>query len=213
MQPTQAKNSRRRSVPNTAEQQMATAFGQLTNVLGQRQSHTAIKEDDDCDLYAKLLATKLRELSKDERKLIMYEIDGIFVNRIQCRLPRRETPSPLYSNPYSRPPSVSTSCRSQAKRSRPSSTLSSYSEPMSNIHASNQPVELSDQRTSIQCANDLLMQTPSFQSANAQSIQPPSFQSANAHLIQADITQSNSTQHVLNPTCTHTIHKYGLNPD
>ncbi|XP_072945558.1 uncharacterized protein [Epargyreus clarus] len=49
MQPTQAKNSRRRSVPNTAEQQMATAFGQLTNVLGQRQSHTAIKEDDDCD--------------------------------------------------------------------------------------------------------------------------------------------------------------------
>lgn len=54
MQPTQAKNTRRRSVPNTAEQQMATAFGQLTNVLGQRQSHTAIKEDDDCDLYAKL---------------------------------------------------------------------------------------------------------------------------------------------------------------
>ncbi|CAG4979698.1 unnamed protein product [Parnassius apollo] len=56
MPPTQEKNNRRRSVPNTAEQQIATAFGQLTNVLGQRQSHNPIKEDDDCDLYAKLLA-------------------------------------------------------------------------------------------------------------------------------------------------------------
>ncbi|XP_047022793.1 uncharacterized protein LOC124632150 [Helicoverpa zea] len=219
MQLTQAKNSRRRSVPNTAEQQMATAFGQLTNILGQRQSHTAIKEDDECDLYAKLLATKLRELSKDERKLVMYEIDGIFVNRIQCRLPRRETPSPLYSNPYSRPPSVSTSCRPQAKRSRPSSTLSSYSEPISTIHASNQPVELSDQRISIQCANDLLMQTPSFQSATAHSIQPPSFQSANTHsLVQSDIysvqspyllsTNTYSTQ----PAHTQSAITYSIQP-
>ncbi|CAG4997056.1 unnamed protein product [Parnassius apollo] len=211
MQPTQEKNNHRRSVPNTAEQQIATAFGQLANVLGQRQSHSAIKEDDDCDLYAKLLAKKLRELFKHERSLIMYEIDGIFINRIQCRLPRRETPSPLYSNPYSRPPSVSTSCRSQPglnirMRNRPSSTLSSYSEPISNIYASNQPVEPSDQPTYIQCANDLSIQTPSFQSANAHLIQPSSdiysvqspyyVQSANKYSIQPAHTQSANTDSI-----------------
>ncbi|GBP93359.1 hypothetical protein EVAR_85170_1 [Eumeta japonica] len=82
---TSAKKPRRCPAPDTTEQQMATAFGQLTNALGQRQSHPTPKEDDECDLYAKLLSTKLRELSKDERKLVMYEIDGIFVNKIKIK--------------------------------------------------------------------------------------------------------------------------------
>ncbi|GBP31126.1 hypothetical protein EVAR_77423_1 [Eumeta japonica] len=69
---------------------MATAFGQLTNALGQRQSHPTPKEDDECDLYAKLLSTKLRELSKDERKLVIrHNIDVHDVRHAWHRLARR----------------------------------------------------------------------------------------------------------------------------
>ncbi|XP_047503528.1 uncharacterized protein LOC125048730 [Pieris napi] len=75
-------NKRRRPASETAEKQMAVAFGQLTNVLGQRQNENIPAHDDDCDLYAKLLAIKLRELSTDERKIMMYQIDGLFINRI-----------------------------------------------------------------------------------------------------------------------------------
>ncbi|XP_041987008.1 uncharacterized protein LOC121738824 isoform X2 [Aricia agestis] len=40
-------------------------------------------EEDDCDRYVKILANKLRKLPEDERIIIMHEIDGLFVKRIQ----------------------------------------------------------------------------------------------------------------------------------
>lgn len=76
---------RRRPATDTAERQMSSAFGQLTNILSKRQRECPPpppKEDDDCELYGKLLAKKLRELSPDERKLFMYNIDTLFINRI-----------------------------------------------------------------------------------------------------------------------------------
>ena len=97
-------NKRRRPASETAEKQMAVAFGQLTNVLGQRQNENIpAHKDDDCDLYAKLLAIKLRELSTDERKIMMYQIDGLFINRISQKSNERHTPYPQY---YSRPSSM-----------------------------------------------------------------------------------------------------------
>lgn len=64
-----------------AENQMTTAFQQLTNALGSRESELRpVKEDDDSDLYAKLLAKKLRE-PNNQRKHMMYQIDGLFINR------------------------------------------------------------------------------------------------------------------------------------
>ncbi|KOB63196.1 Uncharacterized protein OBRU01_24926 [Operophtera brumata] len=88
-------NKRRRPASETAEKQMAVAFGQLTNVLGQRQNENIpAHKDDDCDLYAKLLAIKLRELSTDERKIMMYQIDGLFINRISQKSNERHTPYP-----------------------------------------------------------------------------------------------------------------------
>ncbi|CAH1963710.1 unnamed protein product, partial [Acanthoscelides obtectus] len=99
-------NKRRRPVTETAEKQMATAFEQLTNDIRQRRSECRpAHEDDDCDLYPKLLAIKLRELPNDERKLIMYQIDGLFISRINQRSYARHTPSPQY---YSRPSSMAT---------------------------------------------------------------------------------------------------------
>ncbi|VVC94751.1 unnamed protein product, partial [Leptidea sinapis] len=63
---------RRRPATDTAERQMSSAFGQLTNILSKRQREyppPPPKEDVDCELYGKLVAKKLRELSPDERKL------------------------------------------------------------------------------------------------------------------------------------------------
>ncbi|CAB3229529.1 unnamed protein product [Arctia plantaginis] len=59
--------SRRRPTSDLAEQQMSTAFSQLTNALRKRQSNPSHIEDE-CDLYGKLLAKKIRELPNDERK-------------------------------------------------------------------------------------------------------------------------------------------------
>ncbi|CAH2088948.1 unnamed protein product [Euphydryas editha] len=94
---------RRRPATDTAERQMSSAFGHLTNILSKRQREyppPPPKEDDDCERYGKLLAKKLRELSPDERKLFMYNKDTLFINRIKERLFKRLTAS---SSPHSAP--------------------------------------------------------------------------------------------------------------
>ncbi|CAG5000251.1 unnamed protein product [Parnassius apollo] len=126
-------NKRRRPASETAEKQMAVAFGQLTNVLGQRQNENIpAHKDDDCDLYAKLLAIKLRELSTDERKIMMYQIDGLFINRISQKSNERHTPYPQY---YSRPSSMAGAYSTPSPQvipSRPTSVNSVYSELIHN---------------------------------------------------------------------------------
>ncbi|KAH9633005.1 hypothetical protein HF086_000365 [Spodoptera exigua] len=71
--------SRRRPVNDIAERQMSSAFGQLTNMLAKRQKENQppLTEQDDCELYGKLLTHKLRELPPDDRKLMMYDIDTL----------------------------------------------------------------------------------------------------------------------------------------
>lgn len=54
---------------------MRRAFTTLYNVLSKR------KEDDDCDIFAKLVASKLRKIPETEREDIMYEIHRIVHNR------------------------------------------------------------------------------------------------------------------------------------
>jgi len=49
--------------------------------------------EDECDLFCKLLAIKLRRLPEEDRQLIMYEIDGLFINRLRCLSLPDNTPS------------------------------------------------------------------------------------------------------------------------
>ncbi|CAD7090173.1 unnamed protein product [Hermetia illucens] len=99
---------RRRTASAFSKQKMTTAFSQLTNAVTQRPSKPSrADEEDECDLYAKLLARKMRELPKDDRKLMMYEIDGLFIRKIKRRTFSRETSSPQYFAP-STPSSAST---------------------------------------------------------------------------------------------------------
>lgn len=50
--------------------------------------------EDECDLYVKLLAKKLRKLSDHERQEIMYQIDGIMLEKSRLS----HTNSPCSSN-------------------------------------------------------------------------------------------------------------------
>ncbi|XP_072393914.1 uncharacterized protein [Diabrotica undecimpunctata] len=52
----------------------------LNNVLNKRLMMGHIDEDE-CELYAKILAKKLRKLPEEERQIMMYEIDGLFIRR------------------------------------------------------------------------------------------------------------------------------------
>ncbi|CAG9792683.1 unnamed protein product [Diatraea saccharalis] len=137
---------RRRPATDLAKRQMTSAFGQLTNILNKRQNERPPppQEDDDCDLFSKLLAKKLRELPPDERKLFMYDIDTLFINKIKERLATHQTPSPVYSVPY---PSYSVFLPSPSPSpNRPSTYRTSYSEPLRN--ASPSPKRPSTSQTS-----------------------------------------------------------------
>ncbi|XP_047518168.1 uncharacterized protein LOC125058185 [Pieris napi] len=64
------------------------------------------KETDECDMYAQLLATRLREYSKQERRQIMHRIDGLLLANPPQQLQQfnrysRSTPSPIHSIPSS----------------------------------------------------------------------------------------------------------------
>jgi hypothetical protein len=54
---------------------MKRAFNTLESVLNKKH------EEDEYDLYGRILANKLRKLPENERELFMYDIDGMFVQR------------------------------------------------------------------------------------------------------------------------------------
>ncbi|XP_022820151.1 uncharacterized protein LOC111352063 [Spodoptera litura] len=55
----------------------------LNNVISQKKRDA---EDDDCELYGKLLANKLRYYSKYERHVLMHEIDGLLLKKPPCSI-------------------------------------------------------------------------------------------------------------------------------
>ncbi|KAJ8713593.1 hypothetical protein PYW07_013963 [Mythimna separata] len=63
--------------------EMSNAFNTLNQALknSKRQSVPSPKEEDDCDLYGRLLAKRLRQFSETERQEIMYELDGLLLSR------------------------------------------------------------------------------------------------------------------------------------
>lgn len=57
-----------------ASSEVSTAYKALTN-------ERSVKEDDDCDLFCKMLAKQIKEYPKLEREEIMYELHGVMINR------------------------------------------------------------------------------------------------------------------------------------
>lgn len=63
--------------------EMSNAFNTLNQALkiSKRQREQSLQEEDDCDLYGRLLAKRLRQFSETERQEIMYELDGLLLSR------------------------------------------------------------------------------------------------------------------------------------
>lgn len=61
-----------------AKRQMKDVFSLLNGIIAERAS---VKEDDEYDLYGKLIAKRIRKLPEHERDFIMHDIDGIFIKR------------------------------------------------------------------------------------------------------------------------------------
>ncbi|XP_028173206.1 uncharacterized protein LOC114362137 [Ostrinia furnacalis] len=115
---------RRRSVKppelEKADKKMSKAFNTLNQAILNKDQQN--KKEDDCDLYGRLLASKLRKYSDNERQEIMYEIDGLL-------LKRRRNCSPQY---VSSPSQIIIS-------KRPSSSATSYSCPSPSSSWINRP--------------------------------------------------------------------------
>lgn len=78
--PTTQRSSSHRSTPEVQEQWNPIKGGLIVeNNVSSKRANT---DEDDCDLFAKILAKKLRKLPEHERLLLMYEIDGMFINRL-----------------------------------------------------------------------------------------------------------------------------------
>ena len=71
---------RRKSPPQIQEREYPLM--EEFNVKNNAASKRVNKEDDECDLFAKILAKKLRKLPEHDRYLFMYEIDGMFLNKL-----------------------------------------------------------------------------------------------------------------------------------
>lgn len=61
-----------------ASKKMSTTFIALNNELTKKQS---VEEEDECDLFCKMLAKQIKEYPKLEREEIMYELHGVMINR------------------------------------------------------------------------------------------------------------------------------------
>lgn len=97
---TSATQRRRRNPPelNEAGKNIKDAVSTLNKVLQKKEP-----QEDDCDRYGKILANKLRKLSEDERLLMMYEIDGLFIKKMRKHvpLPRNYVGQPPSRSSYS----------------------------------------------------------------------------------------------------------------
>lgn len=93
---------RRQNPPELQEagNQMREAFTMLQNVVA-KKTKVNEKEEDECDLYGKILAKKLKKLPEEERELVMYEIDGLLLNRRRNLFLSGTIPSRMDSRPSS----------------------------------------------------------------------------------------------------------------
>lgn len=100
-----------------------------------------IQQDDDCDLYGKLLANKLRKLSEKNRLKLMHDIDGMYL-RYQFDDPIVMTPSPPNFN-----------------EPRPGTSSSTHSEPPFHYGQENQNTYYQNRQVLSAPASNIIIQS------------------------------------------------------
>ncbi|CAH2003137.1 unnamed protein product [Acanthoscelides obtectus] len=112
-----------------AGKQVKEAAGLLQQSIKKRDCQAS---QDDCDIYALGLAKKLRAFSEEERLEIMYDLDGMILNRHRAKHPNRFTSTTFIApSQYSRCSSPMSSCSEPLSREvlYSQNTLMGYSEP------------------------------------------------------------------------------------
>lgn len=104
---------------------MNKALNTLNAVLNQKSENNFAHQEDECDLYGRMLAKKLRKFPEHERVNVMYELDGTIIRLLSRNTSHRHvtTPSPLSAHSSYSEPIFST------KMNRLHSSPISYSEP------------------------------------------------------------------------------------
>ncbi|GBP38371.1 hypothetical protein EVAR_36324_1 [Eumeta japonica] len=62
-----------------AQNKIPQTLDTLNQVLKNKRNHTNEKNEDECELYAKLLAKRLRKYPESMQGTIMYQIDGLLL--------------------------------------------------------------------------------------------------------------------------------------
>lgn len=119
---------RRRNNPPELQQAGSFIKESLANLNQALRRNNQQEKKDDCDRYGKILVNKLRQLSEDERLIFMHEIDGMFIQRRRSLNQNRLSSPILVSSPS---PARNILQYHQQNTSRPGSSFSSYSEPIS----------------------------------------------------------------------------------
>lgn len=70
---------------------MNNALYTLNNVLSSKQANEC---EDDCELYCRLLARKLKQYTITDRQELMYEIDGLLIKKNRMSTTRHYVSSP-----------------------------------------------------------------------------------------------------------------------
>ncbi|XP_026737925.1 uncharacterized protein LOC113501106 [Trichoplusia ni] len=82
-----------------AQNKISQTLDTLNQVLKDKNTHTSEKNEDECDLYAKLLAKRLRKYPESMRGRIMYQIDGLFLQNPYPTIDHQvDRPSSVFSN-------------------------------------------------------------------------------------------------------------------
>ncbi|CAH1999220.1 unnamed protein product [Acanthoscelides obtectus] len=81
-----------------ASKKMSTAFTALNNALINKERG---KEEDECDLFCRMLAKQIKEYPRLEREEIMYELHGIMLNKGRCYDRLMHNRSVIISHPSS----------------------------------------------------------------------------------------------------------------
>lgn len=119
---------RRRKNPPELQQAEGFIKESLANLNQTLRRNNPQEKEDDCDRYGKMFANKLRQLPEDERLIFMHQIDGMFIQR-RLSLNQNRLSSPIFASSPSPSPNIMQS--HQQNTSRPGSSFTSYSEPIS----------------------------------------------------------------------------------
>lgn len=172
---------RKKTNTDEAENKISQTLDTLNQVLKDKLNKEKENHEDECDMYAKLLATRLRKYPEPMRSRIMYEIDGLLL----------QNPVHLPSNVYPRnSTSLSQYSDNQYQTSTSSPVQASTPSPVHIIPQSQQYVYLTRPRVSESPAQISIPETNEILTHSSTHFIPQTAQSRYVSVMQPSNSES-----------------------